>query len=105
MASRHQRSAAPRNQDDAQALVCGLCEELLAGRHDSRAEADQAAEDHAEAVHPEESPIVVVPVSAVHVDEAAEASLVAFAAQAQERIDLGQQPSTLIEAGEAVLRG
>lgn len=60
-------------EEDGQgyALVCALCEGRLPGRLETRARADEAADDHVLEQHPDRAPVAVlaVPLAELEVDD------------------------------------
>lgn len=68
-------------------IVCGLCEELLPGTYDGQVAAEEAADEHEAAEHPDQAPVVVVPVSTGLVEEEGVDDVVETANNAQARLD------------------
>lgn len=81
-----------RNGDDEPTqgryqLVCAVCEGVLEGRYETRAKADEAADDHVVREHEQRIPVVVLAVAISLLEEDPERAL-AFAMEAQRRLDL-----------------
>lgn len=65
-------------------LVCGVCGGVLGPTHRNRARADEAADDHAEAGHPDRESVVVLALpTAVLAERRSDAIAIAEAAQRQ----------------------
>lgn len=75
--------------DEEKRLVCGVCEEMLEGTYPDQREAEDAAEEHEAAEHPEKERVVVVPVSTKLVAEEGADDMVETAKGAQARLDSG----------------
>lgn len=86
MTSRNEEPGSPPAGDDKR-LVCGVCQRLLSGTYGSHAEAEQAADEHQRAEHPDVQEVVVVPVSTWLVEEEGAESVVDIATGAQQRLE------------------
>lgn len=53
-------------------LVCGSCEEVLDGEYKTRWLADEAGDEHVEAVHSDEPRVLVISISNQHVNRSRE---------------------------------
>lgn len=72
-------------------LVCGVCEELLAGTYSGEAEAERAADEHEREEHPDRDgdEIVVVHVTTTLVEMEGPEGVVDVARGAQRRLEEG----------------
>lgn len=85
--SREDGAIAPHGSDaEGYVLVCALCGDRLPGEHDSRAEADRAADEHARNEHPVQEAVVVLTVPAAEVTQGLDDTL-EQALEAQRQIE------------------
>lgn len=81
--------------DEEKRLVCGVCEAMLEGTYADQREAEDAADEHEQAEHPERDRVVVVPVSTKLVAEEGADDMVETAKGAQQRLDSGDVGESL----------
>jgi hypothetical protein len=75
--------------DEDKRLVCGVCEEMLTGTYEDQEAAEDAADEHEAAEHPDRDQVVVVPVSSKLVAQEGVDDMVETAKGAQQRLDSG----------------